>query len=432
MELIKKYCFRSITKRLRQSSLFKDSFWALVGNVLNKGLSLLAGIVVARWLGSEEYGEYGMIKNTLVYIAVFSTFGLGFSVTKFIAHFKETSKEKLRIISRAANLVSLSFSGFMAILLFIFSSQVATYLEMPQTSLIIKFTAIAVVFNSLATVQIAVLAGLKEFRRTARINFVIGLITFAASVGGTYFYGLSGAIMALVVSNLVNCVLNYLLIHRIIDPIALGASEVWSEMRHLIRFSFPIAIQESTISISFWLGNLLLIKLSDYHQLGLYSAAAQWGGIVTYIPGVLQNVMLSHLSTSEARHGDSAKLLHRMLLMNFTVTFIPFVIVFTLSGFIASMYGQSYVDLPPVLNICVITAIFNCLIQVYIQEYISQGRTWTLCMIRTFRDVSSLILAWILIITFTHMAEAVLYVMAYAIMSIVGLLVLALLHKTVS
>ena len=419
-----------IIPRLKQSTLFKDSFWALVGNVLNKGLSLLAGIVVARWLGSEEYGEYGMIKNTLVYIAVFSTFGLGFSDTKFIAHFKETSKEKLRIISRAANLVSLSFSGFMAILLFIFSSQVATYLEMPQTSLIIKFTAIAVVFNSLATVQIAILAGLKEFKRTARINFCIGIITFIASVGGTYFYGLAGAIMALVITNLVNCLLNYILIHRIIEPISLSSDEVWNEVKHLIRFSFPIAIQESTISISFWLGNLLLIKLSDYHQLGLYSAAVQWGGIVTYIPGVLQNVMLSHLSTNVAKHGNSNALLHRMLALNFTVTLIPFIIVSLLSRFIASMYGPSYVDLPLVLNICVATSIFNCLIQVYVQEYIAKGRTWTLSIIRSFRDFFSIGLAWFLIVNIHTFNAAVLYVASYNLSAIICICLLVICHKS--
>ncbi|HIX44931.1 MAG TPA: oligosaccharide flippase family protein, partial [Candidatus Barnesiella excrementipullorum] len=46
--------------RLKQSSIFKDSFWALLGNVLGKGLALIAGIVVARFLGNETYGEYGM------------------------------------------------------------------------------------------------------------------------------------------------------------------------------------------------------------------------------------------------------------------------------------------------------------------------------------------------------------------------------------
>ena len=33
-------------ERLKHSPLFKDSFWALLGSVLGKGLSLLAGVMV--------------------------------------------------------------------------------------------------------------------------------------------------------------------------------------------------------------------------------------------------------------------------------------------------------------------------------------------------------------------------------------------------
>ena len=61
--------------QLKRSSLFKDSFWALLGSVIGKGLSLIAGIAVARFLGKELYGEYGTIKTTLTYIAIVSTFG---------------------------------------------------------------------------------------------------------------------------------------------------------------------------------------------------------------------------------------------------------------------------------------------------------------------------------------------------------------------
>ena len=74
-----------IISRLKQSRLFADSFWALVGSAAGKGLSLIAGIAVARFLGSELYGEYGTIKNTLLMIAIFSSMGLGYSATKFIA-----------------------------------------------------------------------------------------------------------------------------------------------------------------------------------------------------------------------------------------------------------------------------------------------------------------------------------------------------------
>ena len=37
---------QNILARVKQSRLFADSFWALCGSVLGKGMSVLAGIVV--------------------------------------------------------------------------------------------------------------------------------------------------------------------------------------------------------------------------------------------------------------------------------------------------------------------------------------------------------------------------------------------------
>ena len=65
-----------IKNRFRNSALLKDSSWSLIGNIVGKGFSLIAGIVVARCLGKEVYGEYGIIKSTLLMIALFSSFGL--------------------------------------------------------------------------------------------------------------------------------------------------------------------------------------------------------------------------------------------------------------------------------------------------------------------------------------------------------------------
>ena len=74
-----------LVEKIHRNSLAKDAFWAMIGSVLGKGLSLLAGILVARFLGKELFGQYGIIKNTLVNVAVFSTLGLGYTGTRYIS-----------------------------------------------------------------------------------------------------------------------------------------------------------------------------------------------------------------------------------------------------------------------------------------------------------------------------------------------------------
>ena len=44
--MINRVSLHTFCERLKSSDLFKDSFWALAGSALGKGLSLLAGIAV--------------------------------------------------------------------------------------------------------------------------------------------------------------------------------------------------------------------------------------------------------------------------------------------------------------------------------------------------------------------------------------------------
>lgn len=417
-----------LSEKIRQNRLIKDSLWALVGNVANKGLALLAGIAIARFLGKEAYGQYGMIKNTLLYIAVFSTFGLGFSSTKFIAQLKDTTSCRLKAIIKGANIVSLGFSSIMAFMVFFFAHELATYLEAPEIVRILKFTALTIVVNSLATVQIGILAGLKLFKYTAKINMYVGVVTFLSSVVFTYYWDLEGAILALFLSNIVNCVLNYFYIKQSLRFYPKSNNNLLNEIKNLIKFSIPIAIQESTFSISYWLGILLLVKLSNYGEVGLFSAATQWAGAILFIPSVLQNVILSHLSSVANNRQSHNLMLKKIIIINLISTFIPFIIIFFSSNIIVNMYGTSYEGLALVLNISVATTIFRCLVQVYVQEYIALGKTWTLCLIRLSRDFLSLLLSYILISNY-HDNAAALYSVSYLVSSFLCLVCLIVLHN---
>ena len=419
---------QSLIARFKSSALFKDSFWALFGNVMSKGLSLLAAILVARFLGRETYGEYGMIKNTLIYIAVFSTFGLGFTSTKFIAQNKDSNKARLKSLINSAKLVSFAFSSMMAILVFVIADQLANYLEDPALATTLRYTAIIIVFNSITAVQIGVLSGLKKFKETARVSVYVGIITFVFSVALAYLYGLEGAIIALLITNVANCIFNHFVIRK--ATVGLPNDELlsWADVKEMISFSAPIALQESSYSITFWASNLLLVKMADYGQLGLHSAAGQWTAVILFIPSVLQNVMLSYLSESSVGGSGQHAMLKKMLLINFTATFIPFLLALAASPFLVLMYGESYEGLALVLNIAMATTIIRCLVQVFIQEFIALGKTWTLCGIRLCRDIVSLALSALLIMQLKENA-AFLYNLSFMIASAICLMRMWVLYR---
>lgn len=382
-----------------QSSLVRDSFWALFGNVANKGLALLAGIIIARFLGKELYGEYGLIKNTLLYIAVFSTFGLGFSSTKYVAQYRFTNR--IRNIINASIIITLIFSSVMACCVFSGANLIARYMDAPEMSDTLKYTAITVIFNALTAAQTGILAGLHKFKETARNNSIVGFITFVASVVLTYYYGLNGAIIALMIANAVNCILNYVTTKQATKDLPTGGDNTpyKKTMAELVSFSFPIALQESTFSVQYLIGSVMLTQLAGFGELGLYSAAGQWSAVILFIPSALQNVTLSHLSGTAYGSTSHQSTFKTMIMVNLICTVIPFVCIAAASGLIVSLYGESYVGLRVVLIAMVFQTIIFCILQVYFQEFIATGRNWTIFTVRFIRDMLSLILSYILLIS---------------------------------
>lgn len=413
---------RNLLESIRKNSLFRDSFWALLGNALGKGLALIAGITVARFLGSEEYGEYGMIRNNLTMIATFSSLGLGYTATKFIAECKG-DVAKSRIIHKIVTHITIVTSSIIMILVAIFANPLATWLDAPYLGRLLMYASVAIVLNAVNTTQVGELSGFKAYKEIAFNNTCAGIITFAASVALTYFYGIDGAVIALIISFAANCLLNRFSIKK--HLLTRNTVNARKNYREILAFTFPVALQESSYSITHLLSTILLIKFAGYGELGLYSAATQWMAVMLFVPGALRNVALSHLSESNDDMNSNKLVLKRMLQVNFVTTLVPFLIIALLSGWICSVYGDSYEGLQSVLNVCMFTSVINSLTNVFTQSLIAMNQNWYLFTTRLIQDFLILGSATLLILNFGKGA------LTYAIVSLAlqGLYLLLLAFK---
>lgn len=418
--------------KIKKNPLIKDSFWALLGNIIIKGLGLFAGIIVARILGKEIFGEYGMIKNTLTSIAVFSTFGLGYTATKYIAEYSNKKENYISQIITNSYKITLLTSVIMALGLLIFSSYISnSILHNPNMVFPLRFTAVWIVFNALNSTQIAILSGFGKFKQMARVNSLIGIITFLLTVLLTYFFNLNGALLALIIAQ----VFNWFLFNRIIRELNGEYSikdRAFNEklnFKSMIKFSFPVALQEGVFSLSSWLLALLIVKLSDYGELGVYVAALQWLTIVLFVPAVLRNVILSHLTSNIDMENEYSKTLKTLLFFNFLITFIPFLIIYAFSDFIISFYGESFADMKGIFALAVMGAIPLSLINVYIQALISKNGNWLVFVLKLLSFIFIIVCSYFLITSDVNGRASYYVFLSSIIVNSIYLLVLALLYN---
>lgn len=398
--------FRALTMKMKESRLFKDSFWAVFGNGLGSVLMLFAGILIARYLGRDVYGEYGVVKTNMFYLAGFSTFGLGYTATRFVAKYVSTDVLYVKSIIKESILVTLLFSSTIAICLIIFAKDLAVYLNEPLLVKPFRYLSFIVITKALCTTGIGILAGLGKFKEIAKNAVISGIAMLGSCVPLTYYLGLDGSLTALCISQVLNTILNYYDIKKYCKSYL--HYEKQFEIKRLISFSFPVAMQEISYSICNWAAILILTKYSSLGEVGIYSATAQWNAIIMFLPGLLHNVVLSHLSRNQSSQSHKNKV-NRLLSVYLVCTVIPFICVFLLAPYITSFYGKSFSSMTTVLKVIVFSTIPSCCSEVFRSELLAIGRPWVLFLIRIIKDIVFILLLFFALTHVTNLGGALIY-----------------------
>ncbi len=387
--------FYNIKLHIKRSSLLKDSSWALFGSAMENGLSLLCGVIVARLLGRDIFGEYGIVKTTLIQIAIFSTFGLGYTITHFVSKDRsESGGVDVICLYRFSMQTTFLTSTIIAFFVFLFAYPLSVLLDAPNLSSMLRIISLAVICNAIKNTQIGLMSGLNLFSNLAKNNIIVGLISFVLSIFLTYWLGLFGAVVSLLLSRVFSCIFNYFSIKKELIKYEFNGSRYLNHVQKIsvLSFSLPIALQESLYAVINWAVAFVIIKFSSYGELGIYNAANQWGAIICFIPGILRNVMLTYFSSSLNNPKGHSHLVNVMLLVAFVITFLIALIIFCLSGTIVSFYGEDFKTLKVVLLIVVFYSIFTGLMSVLQQEFISRGKNWLLLISRVIRDLFLILL----------------------------------------
>ncbi len=408
---------REWIRSAKSSKLFSDSFWAVFGNGFGQFLLLAAGVAIARLLGKDLYGEYGIVKTNMFYMAGFATFGLVYSSTKFIAQYLNKDNSRIMGIIKASTGITALFSAIVALPIIAFSRPLAVFLEVPGLADVFRYLSLTVVFKALSSTGTGILSGLGEFRRIAVYSVLSGLLMFVLSIPLTYYWGLEGSLLTLALSQLFNAVLNYAAIYRLSRSFPNRTDS--GQVRELVRFSLPVALQEISFAVCNWGAIIILTKLSSVGEVGIYSATAQWNAVILFIPGLLANVVLSHFSGSvddEARHKRTIK---DTLLMYLICTIVPFLIVWAFSGFIVSLYGPEFTQMRSVLNLLIFATIPLCCSDVFKAELLALGRPWLLFLLRLLKDVLLLSLTYCFLCWHGGLEGAYYFAMATLISSVI-------------
>jgi O-antigen/teichoic acid export membrane protein len=347
--------------------LARGTFWSLTGALIARFSGLLASILVARFLGRNGFGQLGVIQSTVAMFQVFGGFGLGLTATKYVAEFRKTEPERAGRVVGHSHLVATITGSVAAGVLFFSSDWLARHsLAAPELAPLLRIAAPMLLLSSLNGSQIGALSGLEAFKTLAQVNLLSGIATFPLMVIGTLVDGLRGAIIGLLLSLVVTCVLSQYALRRELDrsgiPVRYSGPYEWDTLWH---FTVPAVLSGAMVPPVNWLCVALLVNHpAGYGAMGLYNAGNQWRNLLMFIPGLMMQAVLPMMSAAHAG-GEVTLDFQRTLRMTqsimVAVAFPATTILMFGSGLILRLYGHGFQGGETVLIGVFATALIQCI-----------------------------------------------------------------------
>jgi O-antigen/teichoic acid export membrane protein len=364
--------------------LAKGAFWSLVGTVLSRSLSVASSIFVARLLGKVGMGELGIIQSTVGVFSAFAGLGMGLTATKFVAEYRTKDPWRAGAMLKLSSVLTWVSGGAMMLTMLILAPWFAEHtLAKPQLTGLIRIGSVLLLIGSVNGAQTGALAGFEAFKTIARVNLLCGLLSFPLIVGGAWLFGLVGAVWGLVGSVAVNCVFSHLALRREAGAagVPLSARLQPDQWGVLWRFSLPSVLCNAIFGPVNWAcGALLVNHRNGYAEMGVFNVTLTWFNAVSFLPGVLAQVLLPLLSSQAAGadHSSQNKIVALAVKANAIAVGPIAALIACASLPIMSFYGLGFREGWATLVVTVFTAAILAVQTPLIYAITASGRMWAL------------------------------------------------------
>lgn len=376
---------RPIRDRLGPSSvgarLVRATVWSALGTCVARGLSLLTFILVARILGKERFGEWGILRATVAGFQIVAGFGLGDTVTTYVARYRCVDSGRAGRILAITGLATLCTSAAAALLLVLLAPWLAAHtLAAPHLADELRISVVLLLLSCVQAWQGGALAGLEAFKAAAKVEFWGGVASFLLTSLGAWRAGLTGALCGMAAaaalrSFVAHLALNVEATSADIRPTLKGSLAEFSVMW---RFTLPVFLASAVVGPTMWLVQAFLVNRADgYRSMAEFTAVYQWRLALGALSGLLCAGYLPVAASVARSDPDRAR---RMMLgvgaVCGTATLMGAVVVAMLSGPVLAAYGDGFASAQSVLLVMLGLAVVDAVDTVLFSALLAAGRAW--------------------------------------------------------
>lgn len=285
--------FQKLHLSKTKESIVQNLFWAVLGKIVNLFGGLLVGIIVARYLGPEQYG---LMNYVISYVFLFQTFAL-FGLDSIEIREEARGKKPYPTIIGTAFFLKLFF-GCCCILVAVTTSWLME--ADGYTTLLIAIYSLVVVLNSLNVIRNYFTAIVQneyvvkaEISRTL-ISIVIKLVLLMLNANLTWF-------ITAYMFDFVLLGTGYMVAYQT----RIGPLSNWHFDRgyaiFMMKESFPLLLTSAAVIIYQRIDQVMIGNMIDKTSVGFFSVAAKFTEVLIFLPMILAQTITPILVQARER-----------------------------------------------------------------------------------------------------------------------------------
>lgn len=326
----------------------QGTFWSLVGILISRGMMFLASVSVARMLGVEVFGQWGVLRSTIDMFSILLGMGAGVTANRFIAEHKDKYPQKAERVLSMTIVFGVVMGMGMTLILFGASSYLAeNILKKTALSMPLRVASLYLLVNAMGGVFTGVLAGCEAFRRITSANLISGLLGMPVIVLLTHWYGFIGTVWGYGCSFLLSSFLLGYTMAQTLKQLNLSfrLRGLSGELSTLYRFSLPATISGAIGGPILWLCYAYATHLpSGFRIIGTYSAAKVAQTVLQQIGMALHSPLLSLLSNSKGTPSNEKIVDALNILSSWSLGAIFCLFPVYIPELVSVLFGRSYAD----------------------------------------------------------------------------------------
>lgn len=386
-----------------RSRVASGVFWSVSGGGASRLLALLSAVVIARIIGRKEFGELGIIQNTVGVFSLVAAFGMDTTTMKYVAEFRSKDPARTGRIIRLAEMVSAGVGLSIALVFVVLSPWVAgSILAAPHLKPLLQVGAVLLFCGAVNSSQTGSLAGFEAFKTIMIINVITGAISFTTSLIGVYYLGLQGVVYAMIATMAVTLAINHIMVGRVAkrSNVVLSYRSSFQERSIIMKFSLPAMLSGIVVMAATWLSTAMLVNSPfGYEEMGMYNAANVWKAPILFFPSVFATIFLSIMSNlaGEKNQESYDKVLKYYLVLNGGIALVVAAVIALFSSSIMSVYGSEFSGGGIVLMILALASIPVAVGNVLDNAISSHGKAWVSLVINSAWACVCIGLTWALL-----------------------------------